>query len=101
MVLSDEADSGNAFDAVYSTAHADKDTKDHFVSPGSMLNGGTYKRAVSEVTPWRELVAFHSNCNSPAAEHSDRSTIAMRLIGSHRRMLSTLVSANTLIGRQL
>ena len=37
MVLSDEADSGNAFDAVYSTAHADKDTKDHFVSPGSML----------------------------------------------------------------
>jgi hypothetical protein len=37
MVLSDEADAGMSFDAVYSTAHADMDTKDHFISPASML----------------------------------------------------------------
>ena len=38
MVLSDEADAGMSFDAVYSSAYADLDTKSHFKSgPGMVL----------------------------------------------------------------
>ena len=37
MVLSDEAEAGMSFDAVYSSAYADMDTKSHFISPSGMV----------------------------------------------------------------
>ena len=37
MVLSDEAEAGMLFDAVYSSAYADMDTKSHFISPSGMV----------------------------------------------------------------
>ena len=66
MVLSDEADSGNAFDAVYSTAHADKDTKDHFISPASMLLEAAVNETGNEDAQ-RAKLAQHKASASPLA----------------------------------
>ena len=63
MVLSDEADAGMAFDAVYSTAHADRDTKSHFISPASMvLEAGVNEAGRTARSEQRPLALINLHC---------------------------------------